>query len=207
MHRSKKLPLSTGRMTTERPIRMLENDESKKWASTVDTAMFTSPFTNMAGHQGLSKVLNESGILREQTTTVPNRSGSAPPTVEGSIASLRTFVDQWHSPLTTSENGFLNFESEEQMRTHPAYIAYYYANVNLNPRLPPPLISRENRNLVRIMRASGGNKLTSVTEVSLAGHREEPEEDKSFQQTSGDAMKESCPDSVNVHEDSQEWNH
>jgi len=168
---------------------MLESDESKKWPSTVDTAMFTSPFSNMAGHGDLNKVLNESSVLREQTSTVPNRSGSAPPTVEGSIASLRTFVDQWNSPLTTSENWFLNFESEEQMRTHPAYIAYYYANVNLNPRLPPPLISQENRNLVRIMRTSGRNKLTSVTEVSLAAHREEPEEDKSLQQTSGDAMK------------------
>lgn len=169
-------------MATESPVRMLESDESKKW-----------PFNTIAGHEGLSKILNEKGVLGEQTNAMPNRSGSAPPTVEGSIDSLRTFMDQWNSPLSTSESGYLNFESEEQMRTDPSYIAYYYANVNLNPRLPPPLISRENRHLVRLMRDSGSKKLTSVTEVVLATHREEPEEDTSPRQTSSDVMKGDFP--------------
>ncbi|XP_060175458.1 pumilio homolog 1-like [Lycium barbarum] len=45
------------------------------------------------------------------------RSDSAPPTVEG--------------------------VSEEELRSDPAYIAYYRSNVNLNPRLPPPLLSKD----------------------------------------------------------------
>ncbi|KAK6142155.1 hypothetical protein DH2020_005210 [Rehmannia glutinosa] len=56
------------------------------------------------------------------------RSGSAPPTVEGSLRNR-------------SGNGFL---SEEELRSDPAYLSYYYSNVNLNPRLPPPLLSRED---------------------------------------------------------------
>nr|CAN61602.1 hypothetical protein VITISV_024967 [Vitis vinifera] len=47
------------------------------------------------------------------------RSGSAPPTVEGSM-------------------------NAEELRSDPAYLSYYYSNVNLNPRLPPPLLSKED---------------------------------------------------------------
>ncbi|XP_047979183.1 pumilio homolog 2-like, partial [Salvia hispanica] len=77
------------------------------------------------------------------------RSGSAPPTVDGSRsavgglfnhgagASAPAFADFTES----SGNGFM---SEEELRSDPAYLSYYHSNVNLNPRLPPPLISRED---------------------------------------------------------------
>ncbi|KAI7730863.1 hypothetical protein M8C21_013477 [Ambrosia artemisiifolia] len=54
------------------------------------------------------------------------RSGSAPPTVEGSFNAL-------------FDGGVL----EHDLRSDPAYLEYYHANVNLNPRLPPPLLSKE----------------------------------------------------------------
>ncbi|KAI7757765.1 hypothetical protein M8C21_008993 [Ambrosia artemisiifolia] len=54
------------------------------------------------------------------------RSGSAPPTVEGSFNAL-------------FDGGVL----EHDLRSDPAYLDYYHANVNLNPRLPPPLLSKE----------------------------------------------------------------
>ncbi|KNA13930.1 hypothetical protein SOVF_112030 [Spinacia oleracea] len=135
---------------------MLESDDSKKWLPTVDSGLFSSP--------------------------LPSRSGSAPPTIEGSIAAFQAFMDQRNSTLTSSNNEFLDCESEEQMRTDPAYIAYYYANVNLNPRLPPPLISRGSRHLVQFMGGFGSKK----TEGLLATHKEEPEESVSPQQSSGD---------------------
>ncbi|KAL6342327.1 hypothetical protein AAG906_007541 [Vitis piasezkii] len=50
-----------------------------------------------------------------------------------------------------------NCEPEEQLRADPAYLAYYCSKINLNPRLPPPLISWENRRLVRHI-GSFGNK-------------------------------------------------
>ncbi|XP_043713852.1 pumilio homolog 1-like [Telopea speciosissima] len=94
-------------------------------------------------------------LLREQRRQEANdrerelnlyRSGSAPPTVEGSLnavgglfghvgdASLSDFAG------IKNDNGF----SEEQLRSDPAYLSYYYSNVNLNPRLPPPLLSKED---------------------------------------------------------------
>ncbi|KAL3521123.1 hypothetical protein ACH5RR_019272 [Cinchona calisaya] len=59
------------------------------------------------------------------------RSGSAPPTVEGSLSCL----------FGGGGRGGL---SEEEIRSDPAYVKYYYSNVNLNPRLPPPLLSKED---------------------------------------------------------------
>ncbi|XP_019233233.1 PREDICTED: pumilio homolog 2-like isoform X1 [Nicotiana attenuata] len=60
------------------------------------------------------------------------RSGSAPPTVEGSLSAVGGLFNN---------NGFM---SEEELRSDPAYLSYYYSNVNLNPRLPPPLLSKED---------------------------------------------------------------
>lgn len=164
---------------------MLESDGSERWLPPMDSALYSSPFSNLAGHEALSKVLKESIVREEQTRTVPNRSGSAPPTIEGSIAAFQAFMDQRNSTLSSSKNQFLDCGPEEQMRTDPAYIAYYYANVNLNPRLPPPLISRGNRNLVRLMGGFGGKNIP-VTENVLATHKEEPEEAESPSKSSDD---------------------
>ncbi|KAH9607559.1 hypothetical protein KSS87_019110 [Heliosperma pusillum] len=58
------------------------------------------------------------------------RSPSAPPTVDGSLAAIGGV--------------FAGEISEDELRSDPAYINYYYSNVNLNPRLPPPLLSKED---------------------------------------------------------------
>ncbi|RVW85996.1 Pumilio-like 5 [Vitis vinifera] len=81
---------------------------------------------------------------------VPNRSGSAPPSMEGSFAAIRNLMtpqNNLNSSLASLSSAIENSESEEQLRSDPAYFAYYCSNVNLNPRLPPPLISRENQRL------------------------------------------------------------
>ncbi|KAL2541599.1 Pumilio1 [Abeliophyllum distichum] len=72
------------------------------------------------------------------------RSGSAPPTVEGSLSTGLFGV-----------GGVL----EEELRSDPSYISYYYqnANANLNPRLPHPLLSKEDwRFAQRLQGTSGG---------------------------------------------------
>nr|DAD28248.1 TPA_asm: hypothetical protein HUJ06_029716 [Nelumbo nucifera] len=75
------------------------------------------------------------------------RSGSAPPTVEGSLTAVGgLFGNGSNASLSDfaggkSGNGLL---SEEELRSDPAYLSYYYSNVNLNPRLPPPLLSKED---------------------------------------------------------------
>uniref|UniRef100_A0A5B6ZSF5 PUM-HD domain-containing protein n=2 Tax=Davidia involucrata TaxID=16924 RepID=A0A5B6ZSF5_DAVIN len=77
------------------------------------------------------------------------RSGSAPPTVEGSLSAVGGLFNHGGGgggaisefARNKSGNGFM---SEEELRSDPAYLSYYYSNVNLNPRLPPPLLSKED---------------------------------------------------------------
>ncbi|GER26904.1 pumilio-like protein [Striga asiatica] len=86
------------------------------------------------------------------------RSGSAPPTVEGSLSAVGGLFN--HGAVEGGNNGGVGigpdfaefarnrsgngFLSEEDLRSDPKYLSYYYSNVNLNPRLPPPLLSRED---------------------------------------------------------------
>ncbi|KAK4762491.1 hypothetical protein SAY86_008259 [Trapa natans] len=71
------------------------------------------------------------------------RSGSAPPTEKGSLSAVVRLLDVGggnpHSG--SARNGR---SSEEELRSDPAYASYYYSNVNMNPRLPPPLVSKED---------------------------------------------------------------
>ncbi|OVA18029.1 Pumilio RNA-binding repeat [Macleaya cordata] len=77
------------------------------------------------------------------------RSGSAPPTVEGSLTAVGSLFSKnldVHSSSGFNRNGNssrIPF-SEEEIRSHPAYLSYYYSHENLNPRLPPPLLSKED---------------------------------------------------------------
>ncbi|XP_047306464.1 pumilio homolog 4 [Impatiens glandulifera] len=80
------------------------------------------------------------------------RSGSAPPTVEGSLNAVNGLFgnhnfdnDSRITPLT-----------EEEIRSHPAYLSYYYSLENLNPRLPPPLLSKEDWRVAQRFQAAGG---------------------------------------------------
>ncbi|CAN1846739.1 Pumilio homolog 2 [Linum perenne] len=77
------------------------------------------------------------------------RSGSAPPTVEGSLNAVGGLFG------VSGKNGFVN---EEELRSDPAYSAYYYSNVNLNPRLPPPLMSKEDWRFSQRMKGGIGDR-------------------------------------------------
>ncbi|KAL4331871.1 hypothetical protein GQ457_07G034830 [Hibiscus cannabinus] len=99
------------------------------------------------------------------------RSGSAPPTVEGSLSAVGGLFgggatvaagisggsgDTAFSALVGAKNGN-GFASEEELRSDPAYHSYYYSNVNLNPRLPPPLLSKEDWKFAQ--RLKGGSSV------------------------------------------------
>ncbi|XP_072966472.1 pumilio homolog 1-like isoform X2 [Typha angustifolia] len=69
------------------------------------------------------------------------RSGSAPPTVEGSknaFGSLFGYGRDVDDKI-----------SEEEMLSHPDYLSYYYSHERLNPRLPPPMASKEDWRMAR----------------------------------------------------------
>ena len=127
---------------------------------------------------------------------MPQRSGSAPPSVEGSQAAMGGLFDMPTSPKGRSSNAQSGEEdildAEEAQRADPKYLIYYYNNINLNPRLPPPLISWNNYRLAQRLQSglgAGGfgdkKKLRSMDDSSsrslfssqpvLPTHREEPE--------------------------------
>jgi pumilio RNA-binding family len=89
---------------------------------------------------------------------VPQRSGSAPPSVEGSLAAMGGLFDMPTSPRNsespTGEEEVL--DSEAAQRADPKYLVYYYSNINLNPRLPPPLISWNNYRLAQRLQSGMG---------------------------------------------------
>ncbi|XP_059644942.1 pumilio homolog 5 isoform X2 [Cornus florida] len=182
-------------MATESPMRMVEGSGARKWPFSKDAATFASPLNNAAEDE-LGLLLKEHRFNRDQQNMVPNRSGSAPPSMEGSFAAFGNLMVQQNYSLSSSLAGLNsaieNCESEEQLRSDPAYFAYYCANVNLNPRLPPPIISRENRHLARQIGGFDNNwRLTSFDDsgngsLHLSTHNEEPEDDKSPQQASND---------------------
>lgn len=102
------------------------------------------------------------------------RSGSAPPTVEGSLSAVGGLFSGGSnggasfSDFASGKNGN-GFMSEKELRSDPAYLSYYYSNVNLNPRLPPPLLSKEDWRYAQ--RLKGGNSVLGGIGDKRKGNR------------------------------------
>lgn len=80
------------------------------------------------------------------------RSPSAPPTVEGSLSAVGGLFGSIGDPKFAGKNAF---STEEELRSDPEYLSYYYSNVNLNPRLPPPVLSKEDWRFTQRLKAGG----------------------------------------------------
>ncbi|CAN8258685.1 unnamed protein product [Cochlearia groenlandica] len=178
-------------MTTQSAMRMVEGDHIKNWqGSSRDTGLFGS----------LDMAVEDLGFLLKKNRLdsggeIPSRSGSAPPSMEGSFAALRNLLKQQQEGSNSEvlTKAIENYDSEEEIRSDPAYVSYYLSNINLNPRLPPPLTSQENQHLVRRLRAVGDNSMSSnaswdnmgirsslhSSRSALSTHREEPEDEAS----------------------------
>ncbi|KAM0842339.1 hypothetical protein ACQ4PT_058409 [Festuca glaucescens] len=122
----------------------------------------------------------------------PNRSGSAPPSMEGSLAELDHLIGK-HSgdveaTLRNLSSGADSSESEE-LCSDPTYIKYYGSKVNLNPRLAAPRVSKESRRLTNRFSKSGvwmpvfvGDRSSGCPlnhRSTLSTHKEEAEDDRS----------------------------
>ncbi|XP_010508687.1 PREDICTED: pumilio homolog 5-like isoform X1 [Camelina sativa] len=180
-------------MTTQSAMRMVEGDHVKNWQASRDSRIFGS--LDMAVEDlGFLMKRNRLDSGDNNTGKFPNRSGSAPPSMEGSFAALRHLLKQQEaSSSEVLSRAIENYDSEEEIRSDPAYVAYYLSNVNLNPRLPPPLISRENQHLLRHLGGVGDNSQSPTTSwdnmglrsslhssrTALSTHREEPEDEAS----------------------------
>ncbi|KAL6194491.1 hypothetical protein ACLB2K_035575 [Fragaria x ananassa] len=183
-------------MATESPIRMSETGGN--WASHNKPAKIAPSSANMTADE-LKLLLRDHRFHSNRIDVAPNRSGSAPPSMEGSFLALNNLLSQQDSIITGSLASLTSViercESEEQLRSDPAYLAYYCANVNLNPRLPPPLISWENRRLARHIGSfspnlgpveDSGNGSLHISPGLLPTHQEESEDDQTPPQASND---------------------
>ncbi|CAB4302593.1 unnamed protein product [Prunus armeniaca] len=180
-------------MATEGLTRMVESSRGKKWPSSKDAATFGSPLISMAAEDS-GCISKGRSFRRDRAEDIPNRSGSAPPSMEGSFSSIENLLSQHNSSMGTSSTNLSsivnNVEFEEHLRSDPAYLAYYLSNMNLNASLPPPLILRENHHMVRQIGGLGTNrKLPSLddssngslhlSQGSLPTHKEDPTDARS----------------------------
>lgn len=186
-------------MATESPVRMMPGggmrggigglSESLRAAGAGAHTLSSSPTTDGVAHE-LGLLLRGRGRYDNLVMgrDVPQRSGSAPPSVEGSLAAMGDLL-----PRRLSKQDLVDGIDEQEVRSDPAYLAYYYSHINLNPRLPPPLISPwENWRLTQRLSTSqavGGigdkrkgrsvddssSKSLFSTQHVLPTHREEPE--------------------------------
>ncbi|XP_009145655.1 pumilio homolog 5 isoform X1 [Brassica rapa] len=179
-------------MTTQSAMRMVEGDHVKSWqASSRDhpTGIFGSHDMAVEDLRFLMERNRLDSSGSDHTGKIPSRSGSAPPSMEGSFAALRNLLKHQEGSFSRSIE---NYGSEEEIRSDPGYVAYYLSNINLNPRLPPPLISRENQHLLRHLGGDGNNLSPTASwddmgvrssllasRTALSTHREEPEDEAS----------------------------
>ncbi|XP_028086078.1 LOW QUALITY PROTEIN: pumilio homolog 4-like [Camellia sinensis] len=112
-------------------------------------------------HSELELMLREQrsrGVIDQERDLNMFRSGSAPPTVEGSLSAVGClFSNPNFALIDNSSSNVDELLSEEEIRLHPAYLSYYYSNENLNPRLPPPLLSREDWRVAQRFQAGGSS--------------------------------------------------
>ncbi|KAG2585052.1 hypothetical protein PVAP13_6KG357100 [Panicum virgatum] len=177
-------------MATESAVRLIGGTGARDWSK--GFGAFDSSVGGLSG-EDLGFVDNGTGVYGGWRESVPNRSGSAPPSMEGSLAALGHLIGQqsgsFEASLANLDNMTDSSKSEEQLCADPAYFEYYGSKVNLNPRLPPPLISRESRRLMnrvgkakewRVVSQDNSSKSSIyVPRATLSTHKEEPEDDKS----------------------------
>ncbi|KAL6290694.1 hypothetical protein ACE6H2_008204 [Prunus campanulata] len=100
---------------------------------------------------------NQHAIHRERDLNI-YRSGSAPPTVEGSLTAVGSlFGNSDFRDVTSRISNNNGVFSEDEIRSHPAYLSYYYSHDNINPRLPPPLLSREDWRVAQRFQVGGSS--------------------------------------------------
>lgn len=109
----------------------------------------------------LQQQRNRGLIVERERSLDINRSGSAPPSVEGALLAAGSllrhpnFVKIDGSGSSVDNSASLGVLTEEEIRSHPAYLEYYYSHENFNPRLPPPLLSKEDWRVAQRVRAAG----------------------------------------------------
>lgn len=183
-------------MATESPVRIIESTRTGKWASAKDSASFVPPLNNLVEDE-LSLLLKGHTINGEQRNMVPNRSGSAPPSMEGSYAAFGNLMHAQRfnrdSSLTSAGSSIPYYQTGEQVQADPSTFAHSSSNPNL-PQFPQSIMSREGLHHIGVLSnnwklnsaGGSGDGTLLLARSSLSTHQEEPEDDSSPGQASDD---------------------
>ncbi|KAL1217179.1 Pumilio-like protein 1 [Cardamine amara subsp. amara] len=125
------------------------------------------------------------------------RSGSAPPTVDSSArAAGGLFSGGGGTPFMEFGGG----NNSEEFINDPDYLSYYYAKMKLNPRLPPPLKSREDLRVAQRLKGS------SAVLGGIGDRRKVNESRSLFSMPPGfDQMKQQEFEAEKTNTSSSEW--
>ncbi|XP_042048034.1 pumilio homolog 5-like isoform X1 [Salvia splendens] len=165
-------------MATENPMRIVDSGGAGKWSPSSDTASFTSA---SAVTDELGLLLRGHAVDRNRSIIAPNRSGSAPPSIEGSFAAfgdLRNKQPVPNSSSTALSNAIGNAHSEFLQQDDSLYSKYL--NNDLNATARPHTIMRSNMHLALQNAYNPGS--------SLSTHEEEPGGDRSPKGASDDGV-------------------
>ncbi|KAL0354367.1 UNVERIFIED_CONTAM: Pumilio5 [Sesamum radiatum] len=155
---------------------------------------FCPPSTTVVTDE-LGLLLRTQNIQTHPPNLAPNRSGSAPPSMEASFAASAHL-----SSFPTLTSGLENFQSKDLLPPDSMYSTYHHLNTNLDSTLLPHTILRENFQLSPHAGVSGNNwrlpyvdrhgtGSVYVPRSSLSTHEEEPEDDRSPEGASDDRAK------------------
>ena len=169
-------------------MRMVENRKGEKWHSSMDTATFGSPLRSTAAEElGFLSKMHRS--QRDRAETIPNRSGSAPPSMEGSFYAIGNLLSQQNSNVQTRYI-FENVRSQE-VYSDPAYLAYCFANMNLYVRPPQCNVGGSSIDWRLTSLDDSGNGSFHLSQGSLSTHKEELDEASSSRQASDNLAENS----------------
>uniref|UniRef100_A0A453L627 PUM-HD domain-containing protein n=2 Tax=Aegilops tauschii subsp. strangulata TaxID=200361 RepID=A0A453L627_AEGTS len=172
------------------------------WQPSKDLGSYDLLPASLSGEE-LAFNMNSGAIHGSWRDAAPDRSGSAPPSMEGSLAELDHLIGKHSGNLEATLRNLSSgaVSSESELCSDPAYLKYYGCKVNLNPRLPAPLVSRESRRLMNRSSKAGewrplydhSSSDRSLTHRStLSTHKEEPEDDSSSKLDSSSAEDAGC---------------
>ncbi|KAL8458902.1 hypothetical protein ACS0TY_035576 [Phlomoides rotata] len=170
-------------MATESPMRILDSRGAGKWSPSRSTAAFASSATSVVNDE-LGLLLRGHSMDRTRSYVTPNRSGSAPPSIEGSFAAFGDLLNK--QPLSSASSGFEISQPEDLLQDGPLSSAYHHLNSDVNPMLSPHTALRKN---IHLGRHSGSVYMPGS---SLSTHEEEPEGDRSPMGVSDDGENSSA---------------
>ncbi|KAJ8750858.1 hypothetical protein K2173_016039 [Erythroxylum novogranatense] len=175
-------------MATESPLRMHSHKEA---------VVFVPSTPGMSG-ENLGLLRNSQRFHDIGRDAVPNRSGSAPPSMEGSFLAISNIISQANFNQDSCDGGLQDvirsFDTGKQLS-----LTFHGSNANSNVRLPTPPILRENRHVGHHTGIFGRNwglapvgesdkNSLNVSQPILSTHREETEDECSPQQPCGDVV-------------------